>query len=213
MIKYNHTPSVINHRPMTWLALCLRCGVTFFLYMCTAIVIYAKKIELSKFSKKGKFYTLVNYWLYEFLNQWNWTAVKKWGTYYAVKGVYIDGINKNLRMHRLILKATNPNQLIDHADGDGLNNTLANIRFCTSSQNQKNRHKKITASSQYLGVSKKLQYKTYFWGMQIKIGNGGMVSKQFPFTIEGEIQAAKAYDELAKIYHKEFANLNFKENE
>jgi len=32
----------------------------------------------------------------------------------------------------------------------------------------------------------------------------------FPYTLEGEIAAAKAYDTAAKRIHGEFANLNFK---
>jgi len=54
------------------------------------------------------------------------------------------------------------------------------------------------------------EYKS--WVMHIRV-NGGVKTGSFPFTKDGEIEAAKAYDEMAKKHFGEFANLNFKEND
>ena len=44
-------------------------------------------------------------------------------------------------MHRVILGVTDPAQIVDHIDGDGLNNTRANLRVVSASENVKNRQK------------------------------------------------------------------------
>jgi hypothetical protein len=48
--------------------------------------------------------------------------------------------DETILMHRLIMDAP-PGSEIDHADGNGLNNRRANLRFCTRSQNTCNRSK------------------------------------------------------------------------
>src|SRR5262249_22625258 len=46
-------------------------------------------------------------------------------------------------------------QVVDHFDRDGLNNQKANLRICSTSQNNHNRKKRRDAiHSQYRGVSK-----------------------------------------------------------
>lgn len=51
------------------------------------------------------------------------------------------------RMHRWILNVQDTNQLIDHIDGNGLNNQKANLRIVTSGINKKNQ--KTTASNKF----------------------------------------------------------------
>jgi hypothetical protein len=52
-------------------------------------------------------------------------------------GVLRDDISVNVLMHRLIMGF--PAGEVDHVDGYGLNNTRANLRLATSTQNQANR--------------------------------------------------------------------------
>lgn len=52
---------------------------------------------------------------------------------------YLLSTNRpTILFHRLILKAQ-PGQLIDHRDGNGLNNCRSNLRFCSHKENMRNR--------------------------------------------------------------------------
>ena len=108
-------------------------------------------------------------------------------------------------MHREILGLTDPKIQGDHIDGNGLNNQRYNLRTATHTQNQRNRKNFIKGTSKYKGVS--LNKKNKKWIVRIR--NGGKQIYLGHFL--DEIEAAKKYDEMAKIYHKEFAYINFKE--
>src|SRR6187551_882360 len=67
------------------------------------------------------------------------------GNYYVfrhqVRGEY-SGSSKNRKvvsLHRQIMNVHDSNTLIDHIDGNGLNNTRANLRIANRSQNGCNR--------------------------------------------------------------------------
>jgi DNA repair exonuclease SbcCD nuclease subunit len=124
----------------------------------------------------------------------NWYARKDTNTFYvhSDKGV----------LHRVILDAEK-GELVDHKDGNGLNNRRENIRIVTPQQNQHNRGKHKKLSSRFKGVSWSKADQCwrafiYFNWQQIYIGR-----------FSDEIEAAKAYDAAALKYHKEYARLNF----
>ncbi len=77
------------------------------------------------------------------------------------------------------------------------------MRLCTPAQNQYNRKSHKTFSSQYKGVC---LYKKK-WIAQIRYNNKSIYLGYF----NDETEAAKAYDNAAKMFFKEFAYLNFKE--
>lgn len=58
-----------------------------------------------------------------------------------------DGHNKNKAVHRLVAEAflPNPNNLaiVDHIDGDRLNNNIQNLRWVTAQENAANKHSDI----------------------------------------------------------------------
>ena len=104
-------------------------------------------------------------------------------------------------MHRLILGLESKGLFVDHIDGNPLNNKRNNIRICTSSQNNKN--KKPHGLSKYLGVCKSTGREK--WQATIKFNGKYKMLGRF----DNEEDAAKCYDAAAKIYHGDFARLNF----
>ena len=73
---------------------------------------------------------------YDFLNKYKWYIVEG----YAKTSIKIDGKWKQISIHRLITNA-NDNDIIDHRDGDTLNNRRENLRIATVSQNAMNKKK------------------------------------------------------------------------
>jgi hypothetical protein len=139
---------------------------------------------------------------YEYLNQWKWNAYKKTDSiFYAARCVWVDKKPKNIYMHRVIMK-TERGMMCDHIDHDTLNNQKNNLRNCTRQQNQFNKNKYSVSKNKYKGVS----FNGYSWIAKIQFNK----KHYYLGTFKTEIDAAKAYDEDAKKYHGEFANLNFK---
>lgn len=60
--------------------------------------------------------------------------------------------NDDIFMHQLLMGKAPNGHVIDHYDGDGLNNTRANLRIVTKSQNTQNRTVNIEGTSKYRGV-------------------------------------------------------------
>ncbi len=88
---------------------------------------------------------------YQEVKKKKWHAIISANTYYANHSFRFNNKVKLIQMHRLILKAE-PGQMIDHIDGDGLNNTKKNLRFVTNRENQRN--SKVHREGQLLGTKK-----------------------------------------------------------
>ena len=111
------------------------------------------------------------------------------------------------RMHVLIMNTKGNNSIVvDHIDGDSLNNQRENLRIATITQNNQNVAKRKNASSKYKGVIWSKQHNK--WRVRITLNK-----KTISFGLyDSEEEAAKVYDLRAKEYFKEFARLNFKED-
>lgn len=164
---------------------------------------------------------------YDYLIQFNWQVQprkykgKLYG-YYAQRTLpRVNKIQKFLPMHRELMNASGRWNLVDHKDGDTLNNQKSNLRMADSAQNAWNR--KSIGKSKYKGVNYNHgKYKsvhkdgTIFetnypvWRSFLRSKGKIYILGRFPYTPEGEIAAAKAYDEAAKEHFREFAVLNFK---
>jgi len=81
------------------------------------------------------------------VNRYHWHASKSGRQVYAATDVSRDGKRLYMRMHREILRL-GPGDLCDHMDGNGLNNTRANLRTCSRSENAANcpKYKRLNTS-------------------------------------------------------------------
>lgn len=106
-----------------------------------------------------------------------------------------------LYMHRLIMQPR-PGFVVDHKNGNGLDNRRANLRVCTQAQNGCNSGKK-RQHKRFKGVY--LDRRRGLWFAQLFVNRKSFFGGYHPT----EIEAAQAYDDLARKNHGEFANLNF----
>ena len=91
--------------------------------------------------------------------------------------------------------------VIDHIDGNKLNNSKSNLRVCTPQQNCWNINKGIRAASGYRGVYRNGSK----WHARIK--HNGKVKHLGNFNTPEE--AAMTYDVAALEYRGDFAQLNY----
>lgn len=159
-----------------------------------------KRIELTQ----GKF-CIVDDYDYEYLSEYNWyanVANRQKNKFYARRSVNLG--NKSIKgflMHRQIMGVTDPKILIDHINGDGLDNRRCNLRIVTSQQNQFNSTSK-GGRSIYKGVSFHIRDKKWY----------ARITRDYKLITIGsfsnEVDAALAYNKKALELFGEFALLN-----
>jgi HNH endonuclease len=122
---------------------------------------------------------------------------------YAV--AYLDPRDwtKCVRMHRLIMDAR-AGEVVDHINGDGLDNRRSNLRVCLQAENSRNRRKGEGFSSRFKGVSLVKGRREKPWRAQIR--HGEKVRCLGYFSLEEE--ASRAYDEAAIALFGAFARVN-----
>ncbi len=134
-----------------------------------------------------------------------WYARQAGRTYYAERFEYVGGVLYRIRMHRVIMNAKK-GDIIDHQNRNGLDNRKANLRLATSAQNKLNNNRGFDSpTSKYKGVFYDKRRKKFRACLSV---NG---KKKHLGYFDNEIDAAKAYDNAAKLYRKDFAVLNFPE--
>lgn len=119
----------------------------------------------------------------------------------TINSIYAVASGKNgIKMHRYIMNAPT-GMVVDHKNGDGLDNRRSNLRICTQGKNSLNRRKnKNGKQSQYKGV----WINGNKWAATLRVsGKNHYIGK---FLTERD--AALAYNDMAIKYFGEFANLN-----
>jgi hypothetical protein len=114
----------------------------------------------------------------------------------------ISGDGKPVKMHREIMVAP-ALMLVDHVDGNGLNNFRSNLRIVTHSQNQQNT---TSSKNQKLGGYKGVHWSTPHgkWQAQIRIPNPSGVGRGKRKALgryDDPVEAALAYDAASRKYH------------
>lgn len=119
----------------------------------------------------------------------------------AATSVKRGGKTETYYLHRVILDA-GPDELVDHENGDALDNRRANLRAADHSQNTANRHAPTASNTGYKGVwfdRKRGKYVAHIGvrGVKKLLGRFGTVH-----------EAATAYDEAARAAFGEYARTN-----
>lgn len=144
---------------------------------------------------------------FEKLAQYRWYARDAGNTNYAERRAYVLGSGAKNRkestmiMHRIIMNAQ-PGQIVDHRNGNGLDNRKENLRFATKSQNSTNAGRRITNKSGFKGVWEDKKRNAF----QASITLNGKRQSLGRFKTKEE--AHRAYCEAALQKHGEFARFN-----
>ena len=161
------------------------------------ILLFDMKIKLK--TKHGNRYAIIDCEDYDKVNRlrWYWLKYNNKPEGYA----FTNQLGKTMvRMHRFIMNAKK-GQIVDHINGDSLDNRKCNLRFCTARQNQANmRVNKENHSSKYRGV---------YWNKKKWIVCISTNSKNKHYgCFDSEKTATKKADEIRKILFGKFAYLN-----
>ena len=179
------------------------------------------EIGLSRYGQ-GVFSAKIDPDAFQDLSQFNWHAVTPGQNHspeiYARRCVTStlgpDGKRKRTFefMQNRVLGVP-PGSIVDHKNGNSLDNRMDNLREADASQNRQNSEKRNPcASSKYKGV----WLCSYRWRAAIRVEGRSISLGTFKKRIvngvdEGEIDAAAAYDQAASKYFGCFARLNFPE--
>ena len=115
---------------------------------------------------------------------------------------YRQVARRNVYMHREILGAIDRGTIVDHANGDGLDNRRLNLRKCTHQQNIASRHATVAATGSR-GVTYLKRLKSKPWVASIMVSYQKKHIGYFATKAEAEAAFARA----ARSAFGEFANV------
>lgn len=137
--------------------------------------------------------------MYKLLNGFEWQYHHSG---YAMRNYKMRGKTIMVLMHRQIMIPLK-GQMIDHINGNKLDNRKENLRICTSSQNLANSRKhKDGNTSQYKGVY--FDKQSGRWRSELTV----MGARKRLGCFDNEKDAALAYNQAALFYFGEYSRLN-----
>ena len=136
------------------------------------------------------------------LLKWFATNLGHRRTRYAGTNIKIDGKYHSQKMHRLILGVNDSKVIVDHINGNGLDNRRCNLRLANSSENNANVAIFRGNTSGYKGVSYRKDRDT--WKTEIRKNTKNVYGK----TSKCVHLAALKYNDNVVKYHGEFSWLN-----
>jgi hypothetical protein len=155
-------------------------------------------IRLIPLGKTGKF-AIVDEADYAEVSQYKWNFSKALGYVYRT-----IGHAGREYLHRFLMRPPGFTHVVDHVDGDKLNNSRRNLRICSRAENVRNSKSHGTRkTSLFKGVYRPTDNPK--WIARIMLNRKGIHLGSF----SNEIDAAKAYDVAARFHFGEFAKTNF----
>ena len=88
------------------------------------------------------------------LEKYVWRVQHTQGLSYVFRDVWSGGNRTRIYLHRQLTKAQK-GQIVDHINGNGLDNRMDNLRICTHSQNSYNKKTPSTNKTGFKGVCKR----------------------------------------------------------
>lgn len=118
-------------------------------------------------SKNKNISTIISEEDYEWASKYKWSAslCSNKGNHYAMRVEITNGKRKSFKLHREITKCPK-GMVVDHINGNTLDNTRQNLRIVTHKENMSNQTKRV-GSSKYRGVTFSKTQKR--WKAQIQI--------------------------------------------
>lgn len=136
---------------------------------------------------------------FDLISQYSWHASKVKGLTYAYAWTpMVNGVRKKISMHRLVMGLVDiKGTLIDHADGNGLNNQMSNLRVASHAENMRNRGAQKNNKCGLKGVRKHRRK----WSARIRLNK-----KEYHLgTFDTPEAAAHAYTLASQKLHGSFA--------
>ena len=148
-------------------------------------------------------YSIVDKEDYAVLSKRKWAADKHNKGFRAIKHMWNGKKYETLYMHREIMGVKKGEKLfVDHINHNQLDNRKSNLRKCTPAQNSQNKRVTGRGTSKYKGVC---------WFKRVKKWTAYIDAdgkRRYLGYFENENDAAIAYNNAAKKYHKDFAYFN-----
>jgi len=158
-----------------------------------------EEIDFVRVPLFGGHYSIIDKEDAELVLTMNWWRYASPATYYAISSKYLgDYKNTTIRLHRFILGAKE-GEVVDHKNGNGLDNRRRNLRICTQKQNLWNSRKRPGTSSRFKGVA--FDKERHSWIVRVGDSHIGRFAN--------ELVAATEYDKAVLKLRGEYAVTNF----
>jgi len=146
-------------------------------------------------------------------NKWYAVWVDSTSSYYVFSSHRVNGIQKTLYIHRMVLDILDPKKMVDHVNHDTLDNRKiiqgrVQLRIASKSENQCNKKMMSVNKTGKIGICKHVDKRPngdYVYWIAKVVKKQKCFLKRFPFTDVGFLQAIDWRESKKLEIHGEFA--------